>query len=103
MASHGTDHQLVFEQTSDQFEEDLVRSKELILKAVGVETRAYRAPGFSISSEQSWVFDILVQNGFQYRCLYISGFQGPWRLAEFSLFSALHYKNKEWVRYGSSL
>ena len=88
MASHGTDHQLVFEQTSDQFEEDLVRSKELILKAVGVETRAYRAPGFNFLRTKLGI-RYFSAKWIQYRCLYISGFQGPWRLAEFSLFSAL--------------
>jgi polysaccharide deacetylase family protein (PEP-CTERM system associated) len=65
IATHGDMHQLAFRQTPDQFEADLISSLESITKAAGVMPRAYRAPGFSITSESTWVFDILVRNGIE--------------------------------------
>lgn len=65
IATHGDMHQLVFRQNPDAFEADLVNSLEAIA-ATGVSApRAYRAPGFSITSDALWAFDILGRNGIE--------------------------------------
>lgn len=68
LATHGSMHQLVFDQTESEFEQDLVRSKEQINKACGVEVLAYRAPGFSIKEHNNWAFDVLARNNIQIDC-----------------------------------
>jgi polysaccharide deacetylase family protein (PEP-CTERM system associated) len=65
VATHGDMHQLVYDQTPEAFEADLVTSMEAIAAAGGVTPRAYRAPGFSITSEAPWAFDILARNGVE--------------------------------------
>lgn len=67
IASHGYSHQLVYEQTPEEFAEDLQRSLESITKAVPeAKITGYRAPSFSITKETPWAQDILVNYGFQY-------------------------------------
>lgn len=65
VATHSDMHQLVYDQTPEAFEADLVTSMEAIAAAGGGLPRAYRAPGFSITSETPWAFDILARNGIE--------------------------------------
>jgi polysaccharide deacetylase family protein (PEP-CTERM system associated) len=68
IATHGDMHQLVYNQTPAAFEADLVASMEAITAACGVTPRAYRAPGFSITADVEWAFDILARN-----CIEVDG------------------------------
>lgn len=49
--------------TPAAFEADLVAALERIKDATGTRPTAYRAPGFSITSECLWAFDVLRKNG----------------------------------------
>ncbi|MCX7704072.1 MAG: polysaccharide deacetylase family protein [Planctomycetota bacterium] len=64
IASHGYAHKLVYEQTPDEFRNDLRKSKEAIRNACGITPIAYRAPGFSITPRTPWAFEILAEEGF---------------------------------------
>ncbi|QDV26811.1 XrtA system polysaccharide deacetylase [Aureliella helgolandensis] len=64
VASHGYWHQLVYDQSPEDFATDLSDSVDAIYNACGVEVSAYRAPSFSITSRSLWALDILVQKGF---------------------------------------
>ncbi len=67
VASHGYSHQLVYEQTPEEFSEDLQRSLEVITRAVPEATiSGYRAPSFSITEQTPWAQDLLASHGFQY-------------------------------------
>ena len=68
IASHGQNHQLVYSQTQKEFQSDLNSSKESIFKACGIIPTAYRAPGFSITSQNLWAFEILRNEGFNVDC-----------------------------------
>lgn len=68
LASHSYRHQLAYEQTRQEFSQDLERSKKAIEDATGVEVRAYRAPGFSVRPDNAWVFDCLVEQGITVDC-----------------------------------
>ncbi len=50
VASHGFDHRLTFDLSSQALEKDLLRTKT-ILESLGVEVRGYRAPSFTVSRE----------------------------------------------------
>jgi polysaccharide deacetylase family protein (PEP-CTERM system associated) len=65
IASHGYWHQLVYDQTPEQFREDLRRSRQAIGEACGVSVMAYRAPSFSITARSLWALDVLLEEGFQ--------------------------------------
>lgn len=68
IGTHSHMHQLVFEQTPQQFREDLETSIKAIEDAVGKRVKAYRAPGFSVTKEVFWVYDILPELGIEVDC-----------------------------------
>jgi len=68
IGTHSYAHQLAYEQTPEQFTQDFNRSLAVLEDATGVKVRAYRAPGFSLTSEARWVFEILVKHGIEVDC-----------------------------------
>lgn len=66
IASHGYGHRLVFQQTHEQFFEDVRRARLLLEDIAGAQVLGYRAPGFSTTEETPWFFDTLVKAGYQY-------------------------------------
>lgn len=65
---HSNNHQLVYELTETEFEEDLESAKTHIFNACKVVPRIYRAPGFSINPDSHWAFKALIKSGFEIDC-----------------------------------
>jgi polysaccharide deacetylase family protein (PEP-CTERM system associated) len=68
IAAHSYAHQLTYEQSPEEFAKDLRRCLSVLEDLIGEKLRAYRAPGFSLTEENTWVFDILVKNGIEVDC-----------------------------------
>ena len=68
IASHSDLHTLIFEQTRDEFREELRRSKDSLEQVIGRKIRAFRAPGFSLIPSCAWAFDALAEAGFEVDC-----------------------------------
>ena len=66
LACHTYAHGLIFEQTPEGFEADLIRNKEAILKTVDVPLRGFRAPMHSLIERTKWVYPVLKNHGFVY-------------------------------------
>jgi len=66
VACHGQRHELVSRQSPAEFRADVREAKELLEDITGAAVLGYRAPTFSIGSEQVWAYDILLQEGFRY-------------------------------------
>lgn len=66
LASHGYGHDSLKRLDPKQFREDLLRSVEAIEHASGVRVRGYRAPTFSVDRSKEWIWETLVECGFQY-------------------------------------
>jgi polysaccharide deacetylase family protein (PEP-CTERM system associated) len=66
VASHGSRHELVFEQGQERFREDLQHAKRVLEDITGSEVLGYRAPGFSITEETPWAFETIREVGFLY-------------------------------------
>jgi polysaccharide deacetylase family protein (PEP-CTERM system associated) len=66
LASHGYWHRLIYEQSPQEFREDLRRSRETIAAAAGVSVSGYRAPSFSITPRSLWALEIIREEGFLY-------------------------------------
>lgn len=66
IGTHGYAHQLVYEQTENEFRQDLEKSIALLKSITGKEICAYRAPGFSITKDCLWAFDVLAECGIKY-------------------------------------
>lgn len=61
--SHG--HQLIFEQSREEFREDIRKAKGILSDLTGMEMKMYRAPGFSIKQETMWALEILMEEGIE--------------------------------------
>ena len=66
VASHGLIHKLVFEQSADEFYEDVRQARQAIEDVAGQPVRGYRAAAFSVTEKTPWFFDRLTQAGYQY-------------------------------------
>lgn len=66
VASHGWDHQRVFNLTPDQFRDDIARARAVLEDASGQKVSGYRAPSFSIDLRTPWAHEILAEQGYAY-------------------------------------
>ena len=63
---HGNVHEMVHQQSPEQFRSDLKVARKSLEDAGGKEIKGYRAAGFSITKETPWAFEILHEEGFRY-------------------------------------
>lgn len=66
LASHGYDHTKVFDQTREQFFEDIRKTKMILEDISGVAVNGFRAAGFSIDGRTPWAFEALYEAGYIY-------------------------------------
>lgn len=66
ICTHGYSHKLITQQTSYEFEEDLLKSIRTLENITGDKVIGHRASNFSISEETAWAIDILKKNGLKY-------------------------------------
>jgi polysaccharide deacetylase family protein (PEP-CTERM system associated) len=66
VATHGCNHQFVYNQTPQGFRADLERSIRTIAEITGQRPLGYRAPFFSITSQSLWAYEVLADMGFEY-------------------------------------
>jgi len=59
IASHGYSHTDLRKMTKESFEADLLKSLSILEKISGEKVHGFRAPFFSISLKNFWVFDIM--------------------------------------------
>jgi polysaccharide deacetylase family protein (PEP-CTERM system associated) len=66
LASHGSDHYRIDQQSPEEFRSDIRRSKALLEDIGGVAVAGYRAPTFSVGVRSRWAHAILAEEGFRY-------------------------------------
>jgi polysaccharide deacetylase family protein (PEP-CTERM system associated) len=66
VACHSYHHRLIYNQTPEEFREDVRKSKQLLEDIIGVPVIGYRAPTYSITEKSLWALDILIEEGFKY-------------------------------------
>jgi polysaccharide deacetylase family protein (PEP-CTERM system associated) len=67
IASHGYSHRLVYQQSKEQFRNDVHRSKVVLEDLTGKKLLGYRAPSWSMDTSRTpWAWDILHEAGFEY-------------------------------------
>ena len=65
---HSYQHELSFRFNQDAFNQDTEKSKKLIEDLIGEKVDAFRAPGFSITENNTWALEVLSELGFEYDC-----------------------------------
>jgi polysaccharide deacetylase family protein (PEP-CTERM system associated) len=83
IACHSDSHQLVYEQSREAFGDDLRMALSSIENTIGKKVRAYRAPGFSITKDQTWAFEALLENGIEIDCSVFPATRGHGGFPEF--------------------
>lgn len=66
IACHGFSHQLIYEQTPEEFREETTRAKRMLEDLSGKAVNGYRAASFSITRRSLWALDVLIDLGFRY-------------------------------------
>lgn len=68
IGSHTMTHQLVWQQTPKEFQQDVDSSIKLLQDLTGQQIKYFRAPGFSIRESEAWAFEILHDLGVEVDC-----------------------------------
>jgi polysaccharide deacetylase family protein (PEP-CTERM system associated) len=84
IACHSYAHTLAYKQTQAEFRADLLKAKSSIEEVTGVQVNTYRVPGFSLTEENLWVFDILNDLGFTVDCSVFPAARGHGGLPAFT-------------------
>src|SRR5689334_13985170 len=66
LASHGSDHRRVDQQSQHEFRSDVRRSKAVLEDISGTQVIGFRAPTFSVGRRTPWFHNIIAEEGFQY-------------------------------------
>lgn len=68
IGTHSQMHQLAYEMSPKEFNDDLSLSINIIEDIIGKKVISYRAPGFSIVNKNVWAFESLIKNGIEIDC-----------------------------------
>lgn len=68
IGSHTMNHQLVWQQSPEEFKQDTETSIKLLEDISGKKVKYFRAPGFSIRKSEAWAFETLVDLGIEVDC-----------------------------------
>ncbi|MGH8501175.1 MAG: XrtA system polysaccharide deacetylase [Gammaproteobacteria bacterium] len=66
VASHGWQHVRVTQQSTDEFKQDVSRTKAVLEDLTGQPVIGYRAASFSIGRSNLWALDVLADVGYRY-------------------------------------
>lgn len=66
LASHGYGHLRASDQSPKDFLGDIRSAKKILEDISGTTVRGYRAPSFSIGSNNPWAFDCILEAGYSY-------------------------------------
>lgn len=66
IASHGSDHELIYNQSPEGFRADVRRARRLLQDLSGQAVIGYRAPSYTIVARTQWALDVLEQEGYRY-------------------------------------
>ncbi|MEK8017391.1 MAG: polysaccharide deacetylase family protein [Candidatus Parabeggiatoa sp.] len=85
IGTHSNNHRLLYQQSRQEIVNDLRSSINRLEDITGKSVYAYRAPGFSIMKENTWVFEILIEHEIQIDCSIFPTTRAHGGFKEFSL------------------
>lgn len=68
IGSHTMNHQLVWQQSPQEFRKDVEESLKRLEDITGQKVTCFRAPGFSIRESEAWAFETLADLGITIDC-----------------------------------
>ena len=64
--SHGYRHKMLNQMKKEDVKKDIIRSRDLIKSLTGRYPRGFRAPSWSITEKDFWIYEFLDKCGFKY-------------------------------------
>lgn len=68
IGSHTYSHEKVYNQSREEFREEISKTKKIIEGITGRKVNTHRSPFFSITSQCLWALDILKEEGYDIDC-----------------------------------
>ena len=68
LGSHSYSHEKVYNQSAEEFREEIRKTKNIIENITGKKIVSHRSPFFSITSKCLWALDILAEEGYTIDC-----------------------------------
>lgn len=68
IGSHTRMHQLVYDLGRVEFEKDIEHSVKTLEDITGKKVKYFRAPGFSITENEKWAFEVIAKYGIEVDC-----------------------------------
>ncbi len=66
IASHGYDHTKIFDQSAEEFRQDIRNTRKILEDISGERVKGFRAAGFSLDERSPWAHKILREEGYEY-------------------------------------
>jgi polysaccharide deacetylase family protein (PEP-CTERM system associated) len=66
VASHGYQHELIYNQGVEEFRQDVRKTKRILEEISGQSVLGYRAASYSITQSTLWALDVLAEEGYRY-------------------------------------
>jgi peptidoglycan-N-acetylglucosamine deacetylase len=66
IASHGYSHKMLTKLSPFEFEQEIIKSIQLLESITGIRPEGFRAPSFSLCNSTKWALKILVKHDFKY-------------------------------------
>lgn len=66
IAYHGYSHRLLYQQKYSDFYKEAEKSLKCLEDITGEPIDGFRAPGFSLTTQTRWAYDVLIKLGFKY-------------------------------------
>lgn len=83
IGSHTMSHQLIWQQTPEEFRKDAETSIKLLQDITGKPIECFRAPGYSLTESSLWALDILSELGIKYDASVFPAFHSHGGLPEY--------------------
>ena len=93
IGNHTAFHRMVWQQTPEEFRQDLHGSNALLEDITGKKVTNFRAPGFSIRSTEKWAFEVMAEEGITTDCSVFPAVHAHGGMPEYPthLPSVIHY------------
>lgn len=66
IASHGYSHTTLYDLDEEKFEDEIVRTNDILKSITGKDPIGFRAPTFSINNSTRWALRVLIRQGYKY-------------------------------------
>jgi polysaccharide deacetylase family protein (PEP-CTERM system associated) len=104
VAIHGYYHELIYNQSYEEFYNDVSKTKNILENITGKKVIGYRAPGFSITKKTLWAYKTLIDLDIKYSSSVFPANRAHGTFKEFELSpTIINYKKKTIIEFPQTI